>query len=156
MDKLNPGDQAPSFALKDQEGKLVSLADFHGKKLLLYFYPKADTPGCTKQACSVRDARQDLADLGLAVVGVSPDDPGRQKKFDGKYGLNFPLLSDADHAVAAAYGVWGEKSMYGKKVQGITRSSFLIDEGGKIIGAWYKVKPDDTVPKAKQALNIAD
>ena len=156
MSKLNPGDQAPPFALKDQEGKLVSLADFHGKKLLLYFYPKADTPGCTKQACSVRDARQDLADLGLAVVGVSPDDPGRQKKFDGKYGLNFPLLSDADHAVAAAYGVWGEKSMYGKKVQGIIRSSFLLDEGGKIIGAWYKVKPDDTVPKARQALNIKD
>ena len=156
MDKLNPGDQAPPFALKDQEGKLVSLADFHGKKLLLYFYPKADTPGCTKQACSVRDARQDLADLGLAVVGVSPDDPGRQKKFDGKYGLNFPLLSDADHAVAAAYGVWGEKSMYGKKVKGIIRSSFLIDAGGKIISAWYKVKPDDTVPKARQALHIAD
>ena len=156
MSKLNPGDQAPPFALKDQEGKLVSLADFHGKKLLLYFYPKADTPGCTKQACSVRDARQDLADLGLAVVGVSPDDPGRQKKFDGKYGLNFPLLSDADHAVAAAYGVWGEKSMYGKKVKGIIRSSFLIDAGGKIISAWYKVKPDDTVPKARQALHIAD
>ena len=156
MPKLNPGDQAPPFALKDQEGKLVSLADFHGKKLLLYFYPKADTPGCTKQACSVRDARQDLADLGLAVVGVSPDDPGRQKKFDGKYGLNFPLLSDADHAVAAAYGVWGEKSMYGKKVKGIIRSSFLIDAGGKIISAWYKVKPDDTVPKARQALHIAD
>ena len=93
MSKLNPGDQAPPFALKDQEGKLVSLAAFHGKKLLLYFYPKADTPGCTKQACSVRDARQDLADLGLAVVGVSPDDPGRQKKFDGKYGLGFPLLA---------------------------------------------------------------
>ena len=135
---------------------MVRLADFHGKKLLLYFYPKADTPGCTKQACSVRDARQDLADLGLAVVGVSPDDPGRQKKFDGKYGLNFPLLSDADHAVAAAYGVWGEKSMYGKKVKGIIRSSFLIDAGGKIISAWYKVKPDDTVPKARQALHIAD
>ena len=156
MSTLNPGDQAPPFALKDQEGKMVRLADFHGKKLLLYFYPKADTPGCTKQACSVRDARQDLADLGLAVVGVSPDDPGRQKKFDGKYGLNFPLLSDADHAVAAAYGVWGEKSMYGKKVKGIIRSSFLIDAGGKIISAWYKVKPDDTVPKARQALHIAD
>jgi len=155
MPKLNPGDQAPPFALNDQEGHLVSLADFHGKKLLLYFYPKADTPGCTKQACSVRDEREDLASLGLAVVGVSPDEPNRQKKFDGKYGLGFPLLSDADHAVAQAYGVWGEKTMYGKKVQGIIRSSFLIDEGGKIIGAWYKVKPEDTVPKARLALDIA-
>lgn len=156
MPKLNPGDQALPFALKDQEGKVVSLADFQGRKLLLYFYPKADTPGCTKQACSIRDGREDLASLGVAVVGVSPDDPGRQKKFDGKYGLGFPLLADADHAVAEAYGVWGEKSMYGKKVQGITRSSFLIDEEGKIIQAWYKVKPEDTVPKARQALNITD
>ncbi|MFZ5451053.1 MAG: thioredoxin-dependent thiol peroxidase [Thermodesulfobacteriota bacterium] len=156
MPKLNTGEPAPPFALKDQEGKLVSLADFHGKKLLLYFYPKADTPGCAKQACSIRDERDDLAALGVAVVGVSPDDPGRQKKFDGKYGLGFPLLADGDHAVAAAYGVWGEKSRYGKKVQGIIRSSFLIDERGKIIQAWYKVKPEETVPQARQALNITD
>jgi peroxiredoxin Q/BCP len=156
MPKLNPGDPAPPFALKDQEGHLVSLADFHGRKLLLYFYPKADTPGCTKQACSVRDHRQDLAALGVAVVGVSPDDSSRQKKFDGKYGLGFPLLSDTDHAIAEAYGVWGEKTMYGKKVQGITRSSFLIDEGGRIIQTWYKVKPEETVPNARLALNITD
>ena len=156
MPKLNPGDPAPPFALKDQEGHLVSLADFHGRKLLLYFYPKADTTGCTKQACSVRDHRQDLAALGVAVVGVSPDDSSRQKKFDGKYGLGFPLLSDTDHAIAEAYGVWGEKTMYGKKVQGITRSSFLIDDGGRIIQTWYKVKPEETVPNARLALNITD
>jgi peroxiredoxin Q/BCP len=154
MPKLTPGDQAPPFALKDQEGHTVRLADFQGQKLLLYFYPKADTPGCTKQACSVRDGREDLAVLGVAAVAISPDEPARQKKFDTKYGLGFPLLSDADHAVAEAYGVWGEKSMYGKKVKGIIRSSFLIEESGKIIQAWYKVKPEETVPQAKLALNI--
>ncbi len=120
--------------------------------MLLYFYPKADTPGCTRQACSVRDARAELAALNLAVVGASPDPPARQEKFDVKYGLHFPLLADPEHRAAEAYGVWGEKTMYGRKVQGITRSSFLIDEAGRIIGAWYKVSPEDTVPKAKAAL----
>lgn len=152
MSKLAPGDPAPDFELADQHGKMVKLADFQGQKLLLYFYPKADTPGCTRQACSIRDARQELADLGLAVVGVSPDLPPRQKKFDDKYGLHFPLLADPDHRVAAAYGVWGEKKRYGKTVVGITRSAFLIDAAGKIIGVWYQVSPEDTVPKAKQAL----
>ncbi len=152
MSKLAPGDQAPDFELLAQNGEHMKLADFRGRKLLLYFYPKADTPGCTRQACSIRDARQDLAALGLAVVGVSPDLPARQQKFDAKYGLAFPLLADPDHQVAAAYGVWGEKTMYGKKTQGITRSSFLIGEDGKLIQAWYGVKPEDTVPKALQAL----
>ncbi|MBM4273005.1 MAG: thioredoxin-dependent thiol peroxidase [Deltaproteobacteria bacterium] len=152
MSKLNPGDPAPDFQLQDQNGNLVNLADFKGKKLLVYFYPKADTPGCTRQACSVRDARQDLADLGLAVVGISPDLPEKQMKFDAKYGLTFPLLSDPDHRVAEAYGVWAEKSLYGKKTFGIVRSSFLIGEGGKIVQAWYKVSPEDTVPKAREAL----
>jgi peroxiredoxin Q/BCP len=152
MPKLNPGDLAPSFELKDQEGQIVKLADFEGKKLLLYFYPKADTPGCTRQACSVRDGRGDLSRLGVAVVAISPDDTARQKKFDAKYGLGFPLLSDSDNAVAQAYGVWGEKSMYGKKVKGIIRSSFLIDESGRIIRAWYKVKPEETVPQAELVL----
>lgn len=152
MPKLAPGEPAPDFELADQHGKIVKLADFQGQKLLLYFYPKADTPGCTRQACSIRDARQELADLGLAVVGLSPDPSPRQKKFDDKYGLHFPLLADSDHRVAAAYGVWGEKNLYGKKVEGITRSAFLIDETGKIIQAWYQVSPEDTVPKAKQAL----
>ena len=153
MAHLNIGDPAPDFTLVEQEGKTVKLSDFKGKKLLLYFYPKADTPGCTKQACQIRDARTELAELGVAAVGISPDKPGAQKKFDGKYGLGFPLLSDSDHKAAQAYGAWGEKSMYGKKSMGIIRSSFLIDENGKIKGAWYKVKPEDTVPLAKEALS---
>lgn len=152
MAKLNPGDPAPDFQLENQEGKKVKLSDFTGQKLLLYFYPKADTPGCTKQACAIRDAKDELSDLGVAALGISPDKPGAQQKFDGKYGLGFPLLSDPDHAVAAAYGAWGDKSMYGKTVQGIIRSSFLIDETGRIIRAWYKIKPEDTVAEAKTAL----
>ena len=152
MAKLNPGDAAPEFLLTDQEGSIVKLSDFKGQKLLVYFYPKADTPGCTKQACQIRDARTELAELGVAAVGISPDKPTAQKKFDGKYGLGFPLLSDPEHATAQAFGAWGEKSMYGKKMEGIIRSSFLIDEGGKLLGVWYKVKPEDTVPLARQAL----
>jgi peroxiredoxin Q/BCP len=152
MARLNPGDAAPEFQLLDQHGKTVSLADFGGGKLLIYFYPKADTPGCTRQACSIRDAREELRDLGLAVVGISPDQPAKQRKFDDKYGLAFPLLTDSDHRVAAAYGAWGEKTLYGKKSMGIIRSSFLIDGAGKIVAAWYGVKPVDTVPKAQKAL----
>jgi peroxiredoxin Q/BCP len=125
MPKLAPGDPAPDFELADQHGNLVKLADFKGKKLLLYFYPKADTPGCTRQACSVRDAREELAALGLA---------------------------DTERQTARAYGAWGEKNLYGKKVEGVIRSSFLIDAAGKIIQAWYKVSPEDTVPEAKAAL----
>jgi peroxiredoxin Q/BCP len=152
MPQLKPGDRAPEFALQDQQGQIVKLADFKGKKVLLFFYPKALTSGCTKQACSVRDARSELADLGVAALGLSPDPIDLQKKFDTKHSLAFPLLSDPDHAVADAFGVWGEKSMYGKKYQGIIRSAFLIDETGSIMGAWYKVSPEQTVPKAREAL----
>ena len=149
---LEPGDVAPPFELLDQDGRTVSLTDFSGRKLLVYFYPKADTPGCTTQSCAVRDARQDLSSLGVDVVGVSPDKPDAQAKFDQKFGLGFPLLADTDHAVAEAFGVWGEKVNYGKKYLGIIRSSFLIGEDGRIEQAWYKISPKDTVPKARKAL----
>ena len=152
MVQLQKGGAAPAFELQDQAGNTVKLADFAARKLLLYFYPKADTPGCTTQSCAVRDALGDLATLGVAAVGVSPDKPAAQGTFDAKYSLGFPLLADEDHAVAEAYGVWGEKSMYGKKYMGIIRSAFLIDEHGAIVDAWYKVSPKDTVPNVLAAL----
>ena len=152
MSCLQPGVKAPAFSLADQNGKSVSLSDFTGRKLLVYFYPKADTPGCTRQACSIRDAMPDLKSIGIAAVGISPDKPAALKKFDDKYGLSFPLLSDPDHTVSGGYGVWGEKIRCGKPSLGITRSSFLIDEDGAIIQAWYSVKPEDTVPNALDAL----
>jgi thioredoxin-dependent peroxiredoxin len=155
MAKLKAGDKAPSFKLTDQSGKTVKLSDFKGKKVLVYFYPKADTPGCTKQACSVRDAEPDLQVDGVVAIGISPDKPGKQKKFDEKYGLGFPLLSDEDHSVAKVYGVWGTKKMYGKSYEGIIRSSFLIDEKGIILQAWYKVSPADTAPNVSKALGTA-
>jgi len=152
MAQLEAGDKAPVFNLQDQAGTTVKLSDYKGRKLLLYFYPKANTSGCTAQACAVRDAMPDLSQLRVAAVGISPDPPEAQKEFDEKHGLGFPLLSDADHKVADAYGVWGEKSMYGRKYEGIIRSSFLIDEKGRIAAAWYKVSPKETVPKAMEAL----
>jgi peroxiredoxin Q/BCP len=152
MAKLNPGDPAPDFALPDQEGRTVRLADFKGRKLLIYFYPRADTPGCTAQACNVRDHRGELGAWGVAAVGISPDSPARQKKFDVKYGLGFPLLADEDHAVARAYGAWGEKTRFGKKTEGVRRSAFLIDEAGKLSQARYGIKPEETAALARQAL----
>jgi thioredoxin-dependent peroxiredoxin len=153
MPQLKPGDKAPGFSMVDQQGRTVKLADFKGRMVLIYFYPKANTPGCTTQSCNVRDARPDFAKRNVAVIGISPDKPAAQQKFDDKYSLGFPLLADTDHAVAEAYGVWGEKSMYGKKYFGIVRSSFLIDGKGKVAGAWYKVSPADTVPEALAELN---
>ena len=152
MDKLNIGDKAPAFSLLDQDGKKVSLSKFKGQKVLLYFYPKADTPGCTKQACSIRDASKDLNKLSVVAIGISPDEPSKLKKFNDKYELGFILLSDPEHKTAMSYGVWGKKSMYGKTYEGIIRSSFVIDEHGKIAQASYKVKPLDTVPKAIEVL----
>ncbi|UCH35320.1 MAG: thioredoxin-dependent thiol peroxidase [Armatimonadota bacterium] len=152
MPKLKPGDAAPKFALTDQNGKTVKLADFKGTKLLVYFYPRAGTTGCTKQSQNVRDHRAALRKLGVEVAGISPDTPEQQKRFDDKHKFGFPLLSDADHAVAQAWGAWGEKSMYGRKFQGVIRSSFLVDEKGKIAHAWYKVKPEQTAPEVEKAL----
>ena len=149
---LSEGQKAPDFSLTDQDGKTVKLSALRGRTVLLYFYPKADTPGCTTQSCAVRDARQDMKKLKVDVLGISPDASADQKKFDLKYSLGFPLLADTDHATAEAYGVWGDKTMYGKTYKGIIRSSFLVDAAGKIARSWYKVKPEDTVPNARAAL----
>jgi thioredoxin-dependent peroxiredoxin len=152
MTELQPGDTAPAFSLSDQHGDTVALGDFKGRKLLVYFYPEADTPGCTTQSCDLRDHRQEFAGLGVDVVGISPDEPTKQLAFDEKYSLGFPLLADTDHAVADAWGTWGEKTYKGETYMGIIRSSFLIDENGHIEQAWYKVKPENTVPEAQAAL----
>ncbi len=152
MAQLEVGKRAPAFTLVDQRGKKVKLSDFKGKRVVVYFYPKADTPGCTTQSCSLRDAMPDLKKLKAIVLGISPDPPAKQKKFDEKYDLGFALLADEDHAVAEKWGVWGEKSMYGKKYMGIVRSAFVVDPQGKIAGAFYKVSPKDTVPKVTEAL----
>jgi thioredoxin-dependent peroxiredoxin len=147
---LKPGDKAPTFSLVDQDGNTVELADLKGRKVLVYFYPKADTPGCTTQACGLRDVLGDIGDT--AVLGISPDKPEKQKRFDDKYGLGFPLLSDQDHAVADAYGAWAERSMYGRKYMGIIRSAFLVDEQGNLAEVWAKISPKDTPTKLLAAL----
>lgn len=136
------GDPAPDFDMKASGGREVSLRALKGKPFLLYFYPKADTPGCTKQACGVQEALPQLGRLGLNVVGVSPDALPPIEKFAAKFGLEFPLASDADRSVAERYGVWVEKSMYGKKYMGMERSSFLVDANGKVARVWRKVKPE--------------
>ena len=151
MSTLKAGDRAPDFNLLDQNENSVKLSDFKGRKVLLYFYPKALTPGCTTQACSVTDAKSELAKLNIEPLAVSPDHPSILKKFDEKKSLNFTLLSDPDHKTAETYGTWGEKKMYGKSYMGIIRSSFLINEKGFITHLWYKVAPGDTVPNAIKA-----
>jgi thioredoxin-dependent peroxiredoxin len=152
-DRLQPGDQAPDFTLSDQHGRPFHLAASlgqHQAKHLVYFYPKADTPGCTAQACGLRDV---LPQVGTTVVvGISPDPPKRQAAFDAKYSLGFPLLSDQDHSVAEAYGVWVERSMYGRKYMGIERSAFLIGKDGALEQVWYKVSPAATVDNLLKAL----
>jgi thioredoxin-dependent peroxiredoxin len=149
---LKDGDAAPDFALVDQHGRTVRLADYRGRKVLVYFYPEADTPGCTVQSCDLRDRRQDLATVGLDVVGISPDPPQKQLAFDEKYRLGFPLLADEDHAVATAWGTWVEKHRGGHTYLGILRSSFLVDEAGRIERAWSPVTPEETVPNALAAV----
>ena len=152
MTTLNVGDPAPAFALLDQHGDLVRLEDYRGRKLLVYFYPEADTSGCTVQSCDLRDHRQDLGGIGVEVVGISPDDPAKQLAFDEKYRLGFPLLADEDHRVATAWGTWAEKHRGGHTYMGILRSSFLVDEEGRIEQAWSPVTPEDTVPNALAAV----
>jgi thioredoxin-dependent peroxiredoxin len=152
MTQLSVGDRAPALTLKDQNGKTVKLSQFKGKPLVVYFYPKADTPGCTQQSCNLRDALPQLKKLKAAVVGISPDPVAKQKKFDEKYGLGFPLLSDEDHSVAEAWGVWAEKSLYGRKFMGIVRSAFVVDDKGKLAGVFYKVSPKDTVSRVESVL----
>jgi thioredoxin-dependent peroxiredoxin len=149
---LKVGDKAPGFELLDQNGKKFKLSSLKGRRVLLYFYPKADTPGCTAQSCGLRDILGEIGDT--AVIGISPDPPAKQARFDTKYGLGFPLLADEDHAVAEAYGVWTEKSMYGKKYMGILRSAFLIDDKGKLAEVWYKVSPADTPKNLLAALGV--
>jgi thioredoxin-dependent peroxiredoxin len=147
---LEPGDKAPDFTLPDQTGTPVTLSGLRGRKVLVYFYPRADTPGCTAQSCGLRDVAGSVGDT--AIVGISPDPPPRQARFDTKYHLGFPLLADEDHAVAESYGTWGQKSMYGKKYMGIVRSAFLVDENGTVEQAWYKVSPKDTAANLLAAL----
>ncbi|MFN8073040.1 MAG: thioredoxin-dependent thiol peroxidase [Mycobacterium sp.] len=142
--RLEVGDKAPAFSLPDPDGKTVKLSDFKGRKVIVYFYPAASTPGCTKQACSFRDSLARLNDAGIDVVGISPDKQEKLAKFRDAEGLNFPLLGDPDKKVLTAWGTFGEKKMYGKTVQGVIRSTFLIDEKGKIAVAQYNVKAANT------------
>jgi len=149
------GAPAPAFSMPASGGRTVSLEGLKGRPFLLYFYPKADTPGCTRQACGIQEALPQLGKLGLTVIGVSPDKMPPIEKFAKKFNLEFPLASDEGHAVAEAYGVWVEKSMYGKKYMGMERSSFLVDAKGTVARVWRKVKPEThaaDVLKAAQAL----
>jgi peroxiredoxin Q/BCP len=144
------GKSAPKFSLLDQHGTTVKLSSFKGRKVLVYFYPKADTPGCTTQACGLRDIAGQVGDT--AIIGISPDKSAKLQKFDDKYGLGFTLLSDDDHAVAEAFGVWVEKKNYGKTYMGVQRSAFLIDEAGKVSHAWPSISPTDTPTNLLAAL----
>ena len=152
MATLEVGKKAPAFSLPDQDGKPVTLSSFKGKPVVLYFYPKDDTPGCTQEACDFRDAYAALKKAGAVVLGVSPDDSKSHGKFAGKHRLPFTLLADTEHSVAEAYGAWAEKSMYGRKYMGIVRSTFLIDANGKVARVWPKVKVGGHVDEVQEAL----
>jgi peroxiredoxin Q/BCP len=148
---LRVDDQAPEFSLSDQHGTTVSLSGLRGRKALVYFYPKADTPGCTAQSCGLRDIADQVG--GTAIIGISPDVPEDQRKFDEKYNLGFPLLADTDHSVADAYDVWGEVTLpNGMTFTGVKRSAFLIDEDGRLAETWYNVTPADTPQNLLRAL----
>ena len=145
---LSPGDTAPDFELPDQNGETVRLSDLRGRRVVLYFYPKADTPGCTTQACGIRDRRAEYDAAGAVVLGVSPDEVESVRRFDDKHSLGFTLLADAEHKVSELYGTWGEKSMYGKKFWGVQRATYVIDEEGTVVHVIPKASPkthDDQV-----------
>ena len=152
--RLEPGADAPQFTLPDADGKPVSLSDYAGRKVIVYVYPAAMTPGCTKQACDFRDSLQSLAAAGYAVLGLSPDKPEKLAKFRERDALTFPLLSDVDRQVLEAYGAYGEKKLYGKTVQGVIRSTFVIDEAGKIELAQYAVRATGHVAKLRRDLGL--
>ena len=154
MTRLVPGDPAPPFSLPSADGSTVSLQDFRGRKVVVYFYPAAMTPGCTTQACDFRDSLASLQGAGLAVVGISPDAPAKLAKFRDRDALTFPLLADVDRSVLQAYGAYGEKTMYGKTVTGVIRSTFVIDPDGKIELAQYNVKATGHVAKLRRDLGI--
>jgi peroxiredoxin Q/BCP len=149
---IEAGTPAPEFELKADDGSTVTLAGLRGRRVVLYFYPKDDTPGCTTQACGIRDQWQDFRGVDAVVLGVSPDDEASHRKFKEKYGLPFTLLADEDHAVAERYGVWGERTNYGRTYMGIKRSTFVIDEDGTVRSAMYGVKPDTHAERVLQAL----
>ncbi len=155
MPKLAAGDVAPAFTLTDADGREVSLSDFAGRKVVVYFYPAAMTPGCTTQACDFRDSLARLQSAGYDVVGISPDQPGKLATFAEKEHLTYPLLSDPDHAVLEAYGAWGEKSLYGKTVVGVIRSTVVVDEQGRVEVARYNVKAKGHVAALAKALGLA-
>ncbi len=148
------GEQAPDFELVSDEGERVQLSDFRGQKVVIYFYPKADTAGCTKQACALRDAYPEIEAKDAVVIGISPDDLEALRKFRDKYDLPFILLSDPDHEVAEAYGAWGEKKMYGKSYEGIIRSHFVVDEEGRVTEADLNVKPLSTADVALKFMSV--
>ena len=152
--RLTPGDTAPDFTLPDADGKPVSLADYRGRRVVVYFYPAAGTPGCTKQACDFRDSLTGLNGAGLDVLGISPDKPAKLAKFRDKEGLTFPLLSDADKDVLNTWGAFGEKQMYGKTVTGVIRSTFVIDPEGKVEVAQYNVRATGHVAKLRKDLSV--
>ena len=152
--RLTEGDDAPGFALTSDKGETIDLKDYRGKKVLVYFYPRANTPGCTKEACDFRDSLAQLNDQNIDVVGISPDKPEALAKFRDKYELTFPLLSDPDKAVMTGYGAFGEKKNYGKIVQGVIRSTFLVDEEGKVALARYNVKATGHVARVRKELGI--
>jgi len=152
MDWLEVGAKAPAFTLVTDQGTKAKLSDFKGSPVVLYFYPKDDTPGCTKEACAFRDASKELKKLGAIVLGVSPDSSESHAKFRDKYSLNFTLLADPDHALAEAYGAWREKNMYGKKSMGVQRSTYLIDTSGKVAKVWKKVRVDGHDAQVLEAL----